>query len=393
MPTIVLTLALPEATGAPKMAYWFARALRAAGHNVILIHGPEPPGNDKNGEQSILGQMRALGVQTETVDGLAFPLGSAVPRRVAEITRTHGAGCVIGFQQRDRVVALQAARRVGVAGIISAQNQHRFRGNWPVRKLKQWFYTRAVSRLADLIICPAQIVQNELVNKFGVPVERTAVLPNGVDVEGFPDFDADSKSDVRREFNVRDGELMLVSIGRIDTQKGYDVLLRALRQHPAQLTPVKLVVAGGISDGATEKRMRRYQAGLLKFVSENELEDRVIFAGWRNDCPLLLRTADFYVHPARWEGWPLAVVEAMSAELPTVMTDCSGRPEGYVDSEHGYVVPKDDADSLSRAMTRVIEASSDERNRMGNAARALALRHYDIKLIGERFVQLVEGVL
>jgi len=393
MPTIVLTLALPEATGAPKMAYCFARALRRAGHDVILAHGPEPSGNSKSSDQSILGPMRDVGVQTEAVDGLVFPLGSAVSRRVAEITRANQAACVIGFQQRDRAVALQAAHRAGVAGIISAQNQHTFRGSWPVRKLKQWIYTRAVSRLADLVICPAQIVRDELVETFGVPLERTAILPNGVDVAGFPDFDLNSKRRVRGEFKVDDTQIMLVSVGRIDTQKGYDVLLRALHRLPAQSKLVKLVVAGGITTGATAKQMRRYEAGLHKFVADTDLHKQVSFAGWRNDCPLLLRAADVYVHPARWEGWPLAVVEAMSAELPTVMTDCSGRPQGYVDSEHGYVVPTEDADALSRAMTRVIDATSDERHRMGKAARALALQYYDIKSIGERFVQLVEDVL
>ena len=208
-----------------------------------------------------------------------------------------------------------------------------------MRRLKRWVYTRAVQDLADLIICPSGAVQDELTNSFGVRPEQTALVPNGVDVQGFPDFPDEEKSSIRTEFGVGPDELMLISVGRIDTQKGYDILLEAVSQVGTQDKPFKLVIVGGISNGPTRPQMERYQESLKSFVSENGLEGHVHFAGWRDDCPLLLRAADVYVHAARWEGWPLAVVEAMSAELPIVTTDCSGRPFGFVDGEHGWVCP------------------------------------------------------
>lgn len=386
MSTVVMTLALPEATGAPKMAFYFARALHDHGHSVVLAHGPE------TSAQSIVGPMREFGVETVLVEGLAFPLGSRVPRLVARIAAEHGASCIIGFQQRDRAVALNAAHYAGIAGIISAQNQHSFRGSWPVRRLKRWVYTRAVRRLADLVICPADAVRDEIVHDFHVPIDRTTVLPNGVDVEAFPDFVAQDKARVRTEFGVRDDELMLVSLGRIDTQKGYDVLLRAVRQMLPSAPPFKLVIAGGVSSGATRLQMERHFAELQAYVVEHGLERHVQFAGWRNDCPLLLRSADIYVHAARWEGWPLAVAEAMSAERPIVTSDCFGRPAGFVDGIHGYVVPTADASALSAAMLKVMQTDSASRVAMGQAARKIALEHYDVKKIGEKFVMLVEGV-
>ena len=392
MSTVIMTLALPESTGAPKMAYFFAQALLRGGHQVVVAHGPDPAANGGRPEDSILGVMRDAGVEAVPVDGLAFPLTSAVPRRVAELAGKHAASSVIGFQQRDRSVALKAARMAGLPGIISAQNQHTFRGVWPVRRLKRWVYTQAVRDLANLIICPADAVRDELIDSFGVSPERTALVPNGVDVRGFPDFSDEEKTQVRAEFDVGKDELMLISVGRIDTQKGYDVLLRAVEQLPASAPPFKLVIVGGLSTGPTRPRMQRYQESLQAFVSQHGLEQKVRFAGWRDDCPLLLRAADFYVHSARWEGWPLAVVEAMSAERPIVTTDCSGRPIGFVDGEHGWIVPTGDAAALSRAMQRIMEASPAERTAMGGANRAIALEHYDIRSIGDRFVSLVEQV-
>jgi glycosyltransferase involved in cell wall biosynthesis len=184
----------------------------------------------------------------------------------------------------------------------------------------------------------------------------------------------------------------LLSIGRIDTQKGYDVLLRAVRQLDPSVRAFKLIIVGGVSTGPNRQRMQRYEENLRSFVLQHKLEQRVSFAGWRDDCPLLLRAADIYVHSARWEGWPLAVVEAMSAERPIVTTDCSGRPIGFVDGEHGWVVPTEDSDSLGRAMQHVIQANPQQRRSMGEANRIIALEHYDIRSIGKRFVSLVEGV-
>ena len=110
MSSVVMTLALPESTGAPRMAYFFAQAFLRSGHQVVLAHGPDPAANGNGGGDSILGPMREIGVQTVPVDGLAFPLTGAVSRRVAEIASEHRATSVIGFQQRDRAVALKAAR-------------------------------------------------------------------------------------------------------------------------------------------------------------------------------------------------------------------------------------------------------------------------------------------
>jgi glycosyltransferase involved in cell wall biosynthesis len=392
MSTVVMTLALPEATGAPKMAYLFAQALVGGGHRVVLAHGPDPAADGDGAGESILGPMREIGVRTVPVDGLAFPLTAAAPRRVAEIAVEHAASSVIGFQQRDRAVALKAAHRAGIPGVISAQNRHTFRGTWPVRQLKRRVYMRAVRALAELVICPSEAVRCELIESFGVRPERTVVVPNGIDVERFPNFSDDEKARVRAEFDVGDDELMLLSIGRIDTQKGYDVLLRAVEQMRPPAGPFKLIIVGGISRGPTRKQMERYEKNLRAFVAEKAMQHEVRFAGWRDDCPLLLRAADIYVHSARWEGWPLAVVEAMGAERPIVTTDCAGRPLGFVDGAHGWVVPTGDSGALSRALQDVIAAAPARRAAMGRASRAIALEHYDIRRIGERFVRLIESI-
>jgi glycosyltransferase involved in cell wall biosynthesis len=156
---------------------------------------------------------------------------------------------------------------------------------------------------------------------------------------------------------------------------------------------VKLLLIGSVVDSAHQRSSEAYADGLRELVRSNGMEERVIFAGWRDDIPLLLSASDSYVHSARWEGPPLclAVLEGMAARRPVISTDCSGWPEGFAQGVHGYVVRTEDVDALAGAMRGILSASAAERREMGEAARRLAEESYDISVIGDRFVDLVEA--
>ncbi|GMU55137.1 MAG: glycosyl transferase family 1 [Candidatus Xenobia bacterium] len=380
-----MTLASPDKTGAARMAQVFCRALGEAGHRVRLIHGPPPASN-------ILDDMRAVGVDPKLEARLTFPLSPAVPRRVAELARQWGAGAVIGVNQRDRAVALQAARRLGVPGLLMMQSLHMFWGGWPIAALKRAYYTRTLQRDLRLAVCCSLAVQTELVQEFGIQPERTAVLPNGVDLERYVPLPPESQARVRADLGLAADELMLLNVGRIDRQKGQDLLLEALSQVHSE-RPWRLVIVGGVTSGAGQDRSEQFRQGLLRSVERLGLGPRVLFAGWREDIPALLASADIYVHPSRYEGWPLAVVEAMASGLPVVATDCVGRPGGFEDGKHGFIVRTEDVQALARALTRTCALTDPERQSWGAAGRELARAQYDVRALGQRFVQLVEGVL
>jgi len=117
--------------------------------------------------------------------------------------------------------------------------------------------------------------------------------------------------------------------------------------------------------------------------------ERIVFAGWRSDVGRLLQAADGYVHAARWEGFSFAMLEAFAAALPVVITDCSGYPDGFVETRHGWVVPKETAQALVVAIGRLVELTPEARSAMGLAARELVEAHYDIRTLGARFAEFV----
>ncbi len=164
--------------------------------------------------------------------------------------------------------------------------------------------------------------------------------------------------------------VVLVAVGRLNAQKGFDVLLQALRQlhHPEG---VRLLIVGG---GEEHEALTRQSTAL-------SLGDRVRITGWTDHVRDFLSQGDIFVLPSRSEGFPLAIVEAMLAGLPVVATDVGGVPESVLEGVTGLLVPKDDPERLATALQRLI-ADPDLRLRMGRRGREVARSFTDERMAG-----------
>src|SRR2546426_4108791 len=161
---------------------------------------------------------------------------------------------------------------------------------------------------------------------------------------------------------------VLLSVCRLEPQKGVDVAVRALpeirERHPA----THLVVLGEGPQRAGLERLAR------------SLEVPVHLPGRVPDVAAWLRRADLLVHPARWEGFGLALLEAMLASLPVVATHVSSIPEIVVDGETGLLVPPDDASALAAAVNRVLDDPAD----LGERGRDRARAEFSVARMAER---------
>ncbi|MGY1691432.1 glycosyltransferase family 4 protein [Geodermatophilus sp. SYSU D01105] len=387
MTAVHMTLRLPDRTGAAKMALGFARALVDDGFTLTLLHGAPPATGP-----SILPDFAALGARTVPEPRLERPWDPRLVPALAAQVRRDGGRCVIGVNQRDRVPALLAAARAGVPGVLMVQNQHHFWGPAPVAALKRRSYRTVVARRTTLAVCTSTVVRDEMTG-FGVPVERTAVLPNGIEVPPPVELTADERARLRAEMGAREGELLLLNVGRLDPQKGQDLLLTALGRPSALPVHVALVGAGGSSGAA--RRTGGYEAGLHRLVDELGLGGTVSFLGWRDDVARLLAAADGYVHTARWEGpaLPLAVMEAMAAGCPTLFTDCSGEPPVFVQPRDGLMARSGDPAAIRARIAELAALPAGQRAAMGAAGAALVREHYRVEDLGRTFARLIRSVL
>ena len=269
---------------------------------------------------------------------------------------------VIGVMQRDRPVAMALSRWLDVPGIVAAQNQHVFWGSPAVSVAKRLLYRLALKRWASLVVCTSEPVRREILG-FGVASWRTVVLPNGIALGERRALSPQDRHAARAELGAGPTDVLLINVGRLDVQKGQDILIEAFTTCARSRPHIRLALIGDVSGGPNQKRMAAFASDLRRRVRATGVAERIFFAGWRSDVARLLRAADGYVHAARWEG--------------------------FVEARHGWVVPRENAEALATAIGRLVDLAAEARSTMGLAARRLVEEHYDIRTIGAQFAEFV----
>jgi glycosyltransferase involved in cell wall biosynthesis len=168
------------------------------------------------------------------------------------------------------------------------------------------------------------------------------------------------------------------SLGRLDSQKGYDVLLRAV----AGLPDVEVVLVG---DGPERPALER-------LARELDVDGRLSITGWTAEPRSRLPSFDVFALPSRYEGFPLSIVEAMLARLPVVATPAGSVAEAVSHGETGLLVRPDDPGGLADAIHRLVK-DPDERRRMGERGRAVALERYTAERMAASFEALYRRLL
>jgi glycosyltransferase involved in cell wall biosynthesis len=190
------------------------------------------------------------------------------------------------------------------------------------------FVERALARRASRVIAITQALARFQIERVGLPAAKVEVIHYGLD--DLPQAWGTNPPDP-----VPVDAPVVLCVCRLEPQKGVDVAIRAL----ADIPDAHLVVLG---EGPQRTELQQLAS------------DRVHLLGRVPDVAAWLRRADVLVHPARWEGFGLALLEAMLASVPVVATRVSSIPEIVADGETGLLVPPDDASALAAAVNRVL---------------------------------------
>jgi glycosyltransferase involved in cell wall biosynthesis len=220
---------------------------------------------------------------------------------------------------------------------------------------------RALARKASTVIAITRALARFQVERVGLPAGKVEVIHYGLDDLPQP-WGANAADD------VPEGARILLAVSRLEPQKGIDVAVRALPEVLATHRDAHLVVLG---EGPQRAQLEQLATSLGVSV---HLPGRV------PDVAAWLRRADLLVHPARWEGFGLALLEAMLASLPVVATNVSSIPEIVVDSETGVLVAPNDPSALAGAITRTLVNPGN----LGQSGRARAREEFSVALMADR---------
>ncbi|MGZ4870560.1 MAG: glycosyltransferase family 4 protein [Candidatus Angelobacter sp.] len=209
----------------------------------------------------------------------------------------------------------------------------------------------------------------------GVPARKIKTIANGIDVEPFeraqplppPTFDRDK---------------VVGMVARLDLQKGFEYLLRAVRELCGVFRELKVVIVGeGPDRKAIEDMIRQYG-----------LQSTVILAGKQSDMPGVYAATDIFVLPSLNEGLPMTILEAMAASKPVIATKVGAIPTLIRNGETGLLVEARDTDGLRNAIARLL-SDPDLCGRMGAEGHDWVSRNYTSEAMALKYRQMYEEVL
>jgi glycosyltransferase involved in cell wall biosynthesis len=331
-------------------------ALRAAGHEVLVVGPPGYARAALGSETTAIARIRRLlpGAVGELAE-LAYTIPGYL--RLARAARDFGPDALYERANLFYLAGALLARRRRLPFLLEvnsplARERAEF-GRLRLRRLAGWT-ERFVWRRADRVL-PVTEVLAGLVAEAGVPRDRIVVVPNGIDIEGFPEAPAPSRPD---------GTVVLGFVGFVRAWHGLGAVLRAMAAAPARPRVALQVVGEGPA-----------RADLEALAASLGIAERVRFTGLaaRAEVPALVSGFDIALQPASVPyASPLKVFEYMAAGRAIVAPDQPNIREVLADGRTALLFPPGDAAALWAAVTR-LAGDAALRARLGATARAEAI--------------------
>lgn len=281
--------------------------------------------------------------------------------RVRELRRAIRAckpDVIVSFLDQTNVLTLLAAAGLRIPVVVSERiDPH----HQPLSAVWRWMRARTYPRAGRIV------VQTERAGRYfrSAAARRLAVLPNPVLLR--PGHAAEVLP-----------RPVVVGIGRLEYQKGFDLLLRAFARIASSWPEWTLVLVG---EGSLKTELERLASTL-------GLRDKVRFMGTVEVTELLLMQIDVFVLPSRFEGFPNALCEAMAAGRAVIASDCpSGPGEIIQNGENGLLVPIENVSALANVLERLV-GDPALRLRLGRQARNVAVR-FDIESVMARWDRML----
>jgi len=245
--------------------------------------------------------------------------------------------------------------------------------SWRRRMLNRWTTSKA-----DAVLTVSRDAARMMHDEWAVAIDKLHTIPNGVDTQHFrPADNADEVVRIRRQLGLRPTDHIAICVANLLPIKGIDVLLRAWRQVVMADRQAHLLLVG---DGPLRSELEQLTAEL-------QCTHTVRFLGHTDRAAELLRSADLFVLPSRYESCSNATLEAMASGLPVVASDVGGMRELVTPNTTGWLVPSESPGDLAHTLLTVLIHRSI-RERIGQAARHDTVNRFSIDTCVEDYAAL-----
>ena len=320
-------------------------------------------------------ELQARGIRVLSLDG-AGKLDARVLFRLLKTIRQERPDVIQAFLCWANVAARLCGRIVRTLAIISSYHDEVVSEGWIIRLVD-----RLTLKWTHGILCCSEAVRRSVLSRIGGQGNQFTVIPFGVDVDQFRRPSAAS----RRELGLHDDGPVIGTVCRlVEPKKGLSILLQAMGELTRRLgrPPCQLLVVGeGPAHAALESL--RDRLGLSGWV---------VFTGTRRDVPRVLHALDMFVLPSLYEGFGIAILEAMAAGKPVVATTVGGIPEFVVPGETGLLVEPGNPAALADAIECLLRDPKRATD-MGMRGRARVVDAFQVSTVVRQHEQVYEACL
>jgi glycosyltransferase involved in cell wall biosynthesis len=326
----------------------------------------------------LVSRLQRLGVETSVV-ALGGRLGSPKPLRELvgclrawrpRIVQSHGA--------RTNVYCRLACRITGGARHVSTVHNSLY--DYPVSAARRAVYVltdRATARLSAVIVCVAQSLARDLIERSRVPAGRVCVIPNGVDLARFDPVTADGLR-LRGALGLGEGPVVGI-VGRMTPQKSHTDFIAAFELVRKRHSRARALVVG---DGPL-------RAEIEAAARTHGVSDACVFAGVRDDIPECLASMSAVALSSHSEGFPFTALEALAMARPLAATAVNGVTEIVESGQNGLLVPPRRPDLLGDALASLLDDPVRAAT-LGRAGRKTVASRYSLAHMIDRLTSLYD---
>lgn len=225
----------------------------------------------------------------------------------------------------------------------------------------------------------SEVIKTNLLQTTTLAEDKIYLLHNGVDTTKF-DPEKVSKQAEREKLGLNENDIAICMLARFSSGKGHEDLLHAAELLVKKYNNLKFVLVGEASRGE-----ETYFQKIKDLVKTLNLTDYVIFTGYRKDTENVLAAVDIFAFPSHAEAFGIALVEAMSMQLPSVCSNSDGVIDIYVDNVTGYMFKNRDYNDLAKKLEMLI-TDNQKRIEFGINARRRAKELFDINSLTDKVI-------
>ena len=245
---------------------------------------------------------------------------------------------------------------------------------------------RFLCRRYAALICPGRRAVEFVLQYDPRAAEKPVIyLPNIVDSSIFIHRVKEYRKrcrDIRTELGIKEGELLIVGVGRITSAKGFDLLIDAAAKAQGNY---RVVLLGG----------GPFRDAWLSRIADLGLANKVSMPGECSQEVLAryLASADWFIHPARLDASPLVTIEATCSGLPLAISKQTGNsPETIEEGVNGFTFDPCHSDEMIGCLQRILATDAERRREMGAASARMAKERFDPDMVVDRFFQCLLGL-